>query len=182
MINYDYFHFSNLYSHIQVKEINNIIDRHNTSNTMIDSPAVGKKSNIKILENSIFKDLLAVWNHSLLTMNRSYFNFKLYDEFPRFSHINTYNVGDEYPWHRDSKSYSEKCDIKFTAILNISTEVYSGGNFELFLGSGNNQTITSLNDSGTLLIFPSFLYHRVTPVTHGTRKTMTTWFEGPEFR
>jgi PKHD-type hydroxylase len=182
MINYDYFYFANLYNLEQIKEINNIIDDYESSNCMIDAPAAGKKSKVKILENKIFGGLLDIWEHSLVNMNRSYYNFDLYNEFPKYTHVNTYHVDDEYPWHRDSKSYSEKCDVKFTAILNISTEDYSGGEFELFLGTGNNQTITPLNNAGTLLVFPSFLYHRVTPITHGTRKTMNIWFEGPGFK
>lgn len=182
MISYDYFYLANLYSYEQIEEINNIIDHHTSSNSMIDSPAAGKKSKVKILENKIFANLLDIWEQSIISMNRSYFNFDLYDRFPKYSHINVYNTGDEYPWHRDSKAYNEKCDIKFTAILNISTEEYAGGEFELFLGTGNNQTITPLNTTGTLLIFPSFLYHRVTPITLGTRKTMNIWFEGPGFK
>jgi len=32
-----------------------------------------------------------------------------------------------------------------------------------------------------LLIFPSYLWHRVTPVTKGIRKSLVAWVIGPQF-
>ena len=34
---------------------------------------------------------------------------------------------------------------------------------------------------GTLVIFPSFLSHRVTPITKGFRYSIVTWMEGDTF-
>lgn len=182
MINHDYFYFANLYNIEQIKEINDIIKNSNSNNHIVDRPSVGKKADIKILNTSFFSNLLDPWKEAVSFTNRCHFNFTLFDEFAKFTHINSYKINDEYPWHRDSKNYGEKCDIKFTSILNISEEDYSGGEFELFLGDGNPSIIEPLNNPGTLLIFPSYLYHRVRPVTHGQRKTMNIWFDGPEFQ
>ena len=35
---------------------------------------------------------------------------------------------------------------------------------------------------GTLCFFPSFLLHRVTPLTSGVRKSLVTWISGANFR
>ena len=35
---------------------------------------------------------------------------------------------------------------------------------------------------GTVVAFPSFLYHRVTPVTSGLRKALVAWIAGPRLR
>ncbi|WP_395007140.1 2OG-Fe(II) oxygenase [Cypionkella sp.] len=35
---------------------------------------------------------------------------------------------------------------------------------------------------GTATVFPSFVLHRVTPVTAGTRWSLTLWSHGPAFR
>jgi PKHD-type hydroxylase len=35
---------------------------------------------------------------------------------------------------------------------------------------------------GTLVAFPSYLLHRVTPITSGTRKSLVAWVSGPVFR
>ena len=35
---------------------------------------------------------------------------------------------------------------------------------------------------GALIVFPSFVLHRVVPVTSGIRKSLVVWVAGPEFR
>jgi PKHD-type hydroxylase len=37
-------------------------------------------------------------------------------------------------------------------------------------------------EKGTVLIFPSFLMHRVTPVTKGTRKALVFWTGGEPYK
>ena len=39
-----------------------------------------------------------------------------------------------------------------------------------------------IREKGRVLIFPSFLPHKVTPVTKGVRKSLVTWMEGPAWR
>ena len=58
---------------------------------------------------------------------------------------------------------------------------YEGGEFHLRDGSGQDLP-NNIYDRGSVLVFPSFLLHRVTPVTSGTRKTLVAWFEGKRFR
>ena len=38
-----------------------------------------------------------------------------------------------------------------------------------------------MNDMGTVIVFPSWIQHRVTPVTSGTRKSVSLWLIGPKF-
>ena len=35
---------------------------------------------------------------------------------------------------------------------------------------------------GSVIVFPSFILHRVTPVTEGTRYSLVAWFLGEPFR
>ena len=35
---------------------------------------------------------------------------------------------------------------------------------------------------GTVIAFPSYVLHRVTPIESGTRKALVIWVAGPEFR
>ena len=35
---------------------------------------------------------------------------------------------------------------------------------------------------GTLIAFPSYVLHRVTPIESGIRKSLVIWVAGPEFR
>ena len=44
----------------------------------------------------------------------------------------------------------------------------------------NNQK--ELRNRGTIIVFPSFLEHQVTPVTKGTRYSLVQWYSGPDWR
>jgi predicted 2-oxoglutarate/Fe(II)-dependent dioxygenase YbiX len=35
---------------------------------------------------------------------------------------------------------------------------------------------------GTVIAFPSYVLHRVTPIESGVRKALVVWVAGPEFR
>ena len=58
--------------------------------------------------------------------------------------------------------------------------------------SGRKLKVTELRPSlatreadrrkGSAAAFPSFVLHRVTPVTKGTRHSLTIWAHGPAFR
>jgi PKHD-type hydroxylase len=92
---------------------------------------------------------------------------------------NTYESTSQgqYGWHRDAE-LGQVFDIKLTALLNLS-EHYTGGDFELWLDQPT--TITEFGP-GSMLIFPSWLLHRVTPVLTGTRNTLTYFLTGPQLR
>ena len=59
---------------------------------------------------------------------------------------------------------------------------YEGGVFELTDADFTKQDKFNLKQKGSVLIFPSFIKHRVTPVTKGERKSLVGWIEGPSFR
>jgi len=44
------------------------------------------------------------------------------------------------------------------------------------------QEFTPPMTKGTIIAFPSFLEHQVTPVTKGVRYTATMWLSGPRFK
>ena len=93
-----------------------------------------------------------------------------------------YNVDDHYKWHIDShsKPYDDGLirKISFSVILNND---YEGGMLECANCNPKNEDIlhnfTNLN-VGDIIFFPSFLWHRVTPVTKGIRKSLVGWVLG----
>jgi PKHD-type hydroxylase len=54
---------------------------------------------------------------------------------------------------------------------------YEGGDFEM---RGLKDKVPRLEE-GSIIVFPSFLEHRVTPVTEGIRYSLVTWFVGPPY-
>ena len=73
---------------------------------------------------------------------------------------------------------------KLTAIIQLSdSDDYEGGDFEFGLtDKEGTDLIKGKRSKGCLLVFPSFLSHRVTPITKGTRYSIITWMEGDTFR
>lgn len=106
----------------------------------------------------------------------------------------TYNEGEYYGWHQDShigdpdeRGFKRK--LSLTILLNHPEE-YEGGEFQLINTSMAPHeeydkrvlTISELKQKGSVLMFPSYLYHQVTKVTKGTRKSLVCWFSGKDFR
>ena len=88
-----------------------------------------------------------------------------------------YNVGDFYDWHLDigGGGYSTR-KLSLTVQLTDPSE-YEGGNLE-FMFAPEFQS----RERGSITVFPSFLPHRVTPVTRGQRMCLVTWVDGHAFR
>ena len=84
-----------------------------------------------------------------------------------------------YDWHTDiGWGDSSMYDRKISAIVILSNpEEYEGGDVEF----DNGEKYGSL-ERGTVITFPSYLRHKVHPVTEGIRVSLVFWVEGPRFR
>ena len=87
--------------------------------------------------------------------------------------------GGHYGWHVDvgERNYEPR---KISLSLQLSEPSdYEGGELVLEAGAGPQLAEKA---RGTLIAFPSFVLHRVVPVTSGVRKSLVIWVAGPEFR
>ncbi len=88
--------------------------------------------------------------------------------------------GDHYDWHQDvywnDQSDSDR-KLSITVQLSHSRD-YTGGAFEF----EDIQTNADFRSRGTILIFPSYLRHKVHRVTSGSRRALVAWFFGPRWR
>jgi len=113
--------------------------------------------------------------------NRESFGFDL-DEFAESPQVARYGAerAAHFDWHSDIGAGALAQKRKLTVVVQLSDPGdYAGGVLEVWPDS----TIrTAPRDRGTAVIFPSFALHRVTPVTHGTRWSLTLWSHGPAFR
>jgi PKHD-type hydroxylase len=91
--------------------------------------------------------------------------------------MSQYQAGGHYDWHMDSKSpiNDEQRKLSISILLN---EDFEGGGLEL----ESNKDENVLKYQGDIVVFPSFLQHRVIPVTSGTRYSAVSWAYGPTFR
>jgi PKHD-type hydroxylase len=89
------------------------------------------------------------------------------------------NQGGHYDWHVDYGAHNPRPrKISLTVQLSAA-DAYEGG--ELQFQAGPKRGVAP-RKRGTIIAFPSFFLHRVTPVTAGTRKSLVIWAAGPEFR
>lgn len=69
---------------------------------------------------------------------------------------------------------------KLSFSLQLSDDLeYTGG--DLLLYSGETEPIPCPRKKGTIIVFPSWMLHEVTPVTQGVRKSLVGWFQGPVY-
>jgi PKHD-type hydroxylase len=89
-----------------------------------------------------------------------------------------YAVGDHYQaWHQDFGK-GRVSTRKLSASIQLSTPgEYEGGNLEFF----NGEIVPAPLEQGSLIVFPSFVFHRVVPVTQGVRHSLVAWMSGPHF-
>ena len=96
-----------------------------------------------------------------------------------------YNVGDFYDYHQDSghgyvEYEKETRKLSMTVQLSDSKD-YEGGEFQFYMGN-EDPDIPPIQEQGSILIFDSRMYHRVTEVTKGVRYSLVSWVLGPHFR
>ena len=86
-----------------------------------------------------------------------------------------------YGWHVDVDwSSVQPFDRKLSVTVQLSDpDDYKGGNFEI---EGESPPLDDAKKKGSILVFPSYASHQVTPVTSGVRKSLVAWFEGPKWR
>ena len=97
-----------------------------------------------------------------------------------------YGLQSKYGWHRDTNidSPEESPVRKLSVSVQLShPDEYVGGDFEIKNFYGNELTDNKevLRNRGTMIVFPSFLEHQVTPVTKGTRYSLVQWYSGPDW-
>lgn len=111
------------------------------------------------------------------TTNDAYFKFKL----AAFSgtQIIEYTHESFYDWHVDVGTGQTSSRKLSTVVFLTPEKDYEGGRLELQTGNRVPETVPQ--GQGTLVIFPSFLLHRVAPVTQGRRCTLVSWVHGPSF-
>lgn len=93
-----------------------------------------------------------------------------------------------YTNHRHIQYEGKTRKLSCSVLLNDPSE-YSGGDLEI--GNTNNVD-TSLEENkvnlkqynlgqGSIIVFPGFIWHRVTPVTKGTRYSLVMWTLGKPY-
>ena len=111
--------------------------------------------------------------------NAQIYNFDLSGFVEDFQYL-VYTEGCHYVWHTDDTGIQPAPRKLSVSIQLTDPSEYEGGDLEIMVGG--HEPASMSRDLGTMVIFPSYVPHRVTPVTSGIRKALVVWAAGPAFR
>jgi len=114
----------------------------------------------------------------ILQVNASVFNYDLFGigESIQFTEYNS--PGGKYDIHHDCMENYLPRKLSFSLQL-TDPKNYSGGDLKLHYGG---EPVVAPKKQGTVILFPSYNLHEVTPVTKGTRHSLVAWVTGPNFK
>lgn len=113
-------------------------------------------------------------------LNAQFFEFELYGFVEDLQYTVYTNTGDRYDWHMD-KGNLNNAPRKLSLVLQLSDpSEYEGGDLEFNVGGDKIEQ--AKKGKGLVYAFPSWILHRVTSVTAGTRKSIVVWLCGNKFR
>ena len=141
-----------------------------------------RSSNVKwLIKKPEFKPLFETIAERVLQANNEFWKFDLHSMHEDIQYTE-YHAKDKghYDWHMDLGP-GHACYRKLSITINLSDpNDYEGGTLEFNVG---NKTKTyAPKTKGAIIIFPSFLLHKVNPVTKGVRKSLVTWVGGKPFK
>lgn len=99
----------------------------------------------------------------------------------QFTEYDSENNG-HYKCHHDIDWQSnEPYDRKLSIVVQLSDpSEYKGGNLSFV--EVQTPDLVDLRKKGTVIVFPSYLQHEVSPVTEGKRHSLVSWVWGPRWR
>lgn len=125
-------------------------------------------------------------NAAITTINDRWYGFEL-NGYPSFQYTE-YHAEEKgrYDWHMDMhhgflNNFTEDLvqPRKLSLSLMLNTD-YEGGEFQIN-SVGENKPEICEKKVGRIIAFPSYIMHRVTPVTSGMRRSIVVWVTGPKF-
>lgn len=113
-------------------------------------------------------------------LNGQFFDFDIWGFVEDLQYTIYKDNDSHYNWHLDRGGATADTPRKLSLVLQLSDpSEYEGGDLEIFVG---HEPTKMEKKKGLVVAFPSFMLHRVTPVTKGIRKTLVVWLTGPRFK
>lgn len=135
-----------------------------------------------------FKKLYQTFSECLKMANQEHWKFHLTAmETLQYSE---YGPGHHFAWHLDqfTKPFEGQPYDGLTRKLSMTIQLsrddeYDGGDFEIRDYCNYNHIVCEpeARKFGSVIVFPSFIEHRVAPVTRGMRRSLVGWALGPPF-
>lgn len=114
----------------------------------------------------------------VLNLNSRFFQFDLFGINEAFQFTNYIAPAGKYGKHIDRSINIPVRKLSISIQLS-NPEEYEGGELKIF---DRDEGIVMSKEQGTLIMFPSYTLHEVTPVTKGERNSLVTWVTGKQFK
>lgn len=172
------------------EECKQIIDYANKKGTKRDATVLSKE--LKNMKDPAIRKNKVVWLNeednlpwmyerltaTVMSMNEKYFGFDLYGFCESVQFTEYGPKGDHYVTHMDKVLYGQSRKLSIVVQLTDPKD-YKGGELHLF--ESEKPTIMT-KQQGMMVAFPSYMLHKVTPVTKGMRHTLVCWIGGKNFK
>jgi len=178
----NYYTFTNAFSNEEiewVQNLANLYDYHNAE-TVGNSDDSIRKSRVKWIHH----DIKSHWLYEKLIKmceeaNNALWKFNLHGVIDSIQFTEYEENGGHYDWHIDIGPAPIN-HRKISMVVQLSeADSYEGG--ELVLWNGQTPVLAP-KGIGNVMIFPSFLMHKVTPMEKGTRKSLVLWIGGGSYK
>jgi PKHD-type hydroxylase len=174
------------------EDINYILEQ---SNNETQPAAIGGNNNEMVINKTIRSTELSwiqltnenmhLWekiSEAVSRVNAEFFKFDL-SGFYEPMQLGVYKAesNGHYDWHIDASNTDINTPRKLSMALLLSDPLeFEGGELQIKINS--DKPISLELKKGRAWFFPSYILHRVTPVTKGVRKSLVLWVGGPEFK
>jgi PKHD-type hydroxylase len=183
---FNYYYFTNAFTEQEIEEIIKIGESISkvTATTVGGDGVDGQVTNYRKSEVSwINRKENTKWIYDRISdlaikANSEMWNFDIWDFQDDLQYTTYYGDGGHYDWHADlGVGISNR---KLSIVLQLSDpNDYEGGDLQMNPG-GNILTVPK--EKGLICFFPSFMLHRVTPLTSGLRRSLVVWLCGANLR
>jgi len=115
--------------------------------------------------------------------NNAIWKFDLHAALDSIQYTEYYDVeGGHYGWHQDiGPGHLSTRKVSITVQLSDDDE-YEGGDLEYWRGGTLDNIEKAPRGKGVVFIFPSYMMHRVAPITKGTRRSFVLWVGGSHYK
>ena len=114
-----------------------------------------------------------------LNLNKRFFKFNLFGINEGFQFTNYKAPSGKYGKHIDRAINIPVRKLSISIQL-TNPKKYEGGELKLYNGKKEGSVMDK--EQGTLIIFPSYTLHEITPITKGERDSLVTWVTGKQFK
>lgn len=180
----EYYWFDNAFTKEELDKIHNDVAALPFQDATIfgGSSKEIRSSSIKwIPQNHNWKWLYDKLMHLATEANDQLWNFELISAPEQIQYTEYYASEDgHYDWHQDiGPGIGSHRKVSITVQLSDSDE-YVGGDLEIWKGGMSGAPCP--RGKGRVVIFPSYMPHRVTQVTEGTRRSFVLWVGGEHYK